>query len=68
MDPATLEDLQATDSEPGVTRVLTEEGWEESIYVDPGDDWRLLEDGSWASPDGRIRSWPLAGPEPPEPR
>lgn len=68
MDPARLEDLEPTEPEPGITRVLTEEGWEESIYIDPSDDWRLLEDGSWASPDGGIRSWPMAGPEPAEPR
>jgi hypothetical protein len=67
MDPARMEDQQPTDPEPGVTRVLTEEGWEESMYVDPSDDWRLLEDGSWCSPDGRTRSWPLAGPDPGEP-
>jgi hypothetical protein len=30
MDPARLEDLESTDLEPGVTRVLTEEGWEAS--------------------------------------
>jgi hypothetical protein len=68
MDAPRLEDMESTDPEPGVTRVLTEEGWEESIYIDPGDDWRMLEDGSWASPDGRTRSWPVGGPEPPEPR
>jgi hypothetical protein len=48
----------------GVTRVLTDEGWEDATYVDPEDDWLLLEDGSWTSPDGRIRSWPALGPEP----
>jgi hypothetical protein len=67
MDPARLEDLESTNAEPGVTRVLTEEGWEESIYIDPADDWRLLDDGSWTSPDGRTRSWPVRGPEPTEP-
>jgi hypothetical protein len=46
---------------------LTEEGWEEALYVDPSDDWSLLADGSWSSPDGRTRSWPLVGPEPAEP-
>jgi hypothetical protein len=66
MDPMKADDLDLTEPEPGVTRVLTEEGWEESIYIDPGEDWRLLDDGSWSSPDGHARSWPLAGPEPAE--
>ena len=59
--------LDLAQAEPGVTRVLTEEGWEEALYVDPSDDWSLLADGSWSSPDGRTRSWPLVGPEPAEP-
>jgi hypothetical protein len=67
VDPARREDLESSDLEPGVTRVLTDEGWEEATYVDPGNDWRLLDDGSWASPDGRTRSWPVVGPEPSEP-
>jgi len=67
MDTQSLDQPEAMDAEPGVTRVLTDEGWEESIYIDPEDDWRLLEDGSWASPDRRTRSWPLAGPEPASP-
>lgn len=46
----------------GTTVVLTAEGWEEADYEDPGDDWRLLADGSYLSPDRTIRSWPLAGP------
>jgi hypothetical protein len=67
MDSPILDQLEAIDPEPGVTRVLTDEGWEVSIYIDPEDDWLLLEDGSWASPDGRTRSWPLAGPGSAEP-
>jgi hypothetical protein len=67
MNPLGVNEVDVVDPEPGVTRVLTEEGWEESIYIDPGDEWRLLDDGSWASPDGLTRSWPLAGPEPAEP-
>jgi hypothetical protein len=47
---------------PGTTVVLTSSGWESAAYVDPGDDWRPLEDGSWVSTDGLIRSWPVAGP------
>ena len=60
-------DVDVAEWEPGVTRVLTDEGWEESIYIDPGDDWRLQDDGSWASPDGQTRSWPPAAPEPATP-
>ena len=43
---------------------LTDEGWEASDYIDPGDDWALQADGSYLSPDGTLRSWPAAGPEP----
>ena len=48
----------------GVTRVLTDQGWEDADYLDPEDDWLLLDDGSWSSPDGRCRSWPAFAPEP----
>lgn len=68
MDSLTFDEPDPIDVEPGVTRVLTDEGWEESVYIDPDEDWRLLDDGSWSSPDGRTRSWPLAGPEPDEAR
>jgi hypothetical protein len=44
------------------TVVLTADGWEDADYVEPGDDWRLLADGSYLSLDGTLRSWPLAGP------
>ena len=44
------------------TVVLTSEGWEDTDYVEPGHDWRLLADGSYLSPDGTLRSWPLAAP------
>jgi hypothetical protein len=44
--------------------ILTDAGWEEAEYIEPERDWRLMDDGSYLSPDGRIRSWPLAGPEP----
>lgn len=46
----------------GTSVVLTGEGWEEADYVEPGDDWHVLADGSYLSPDRTIRSWPLAGP------
>lgn len=49
--------------EPGTTVVLTTSGWEAATYVDPGDDWHPLEDGSYVSPDGHTRSWPTAGHE-----
>ena len=62
MEPAEIQDID--DVERGVTRVLTDEGWDDASYVDPADDWTLLADGSWSSPDGRIRSWPAFGPEP----
>lgn len=55
---------QAEDQEPGTTRTLTSEGWEDAPYVEPDDSWRLLDDGSWLSPDEQTRSWRLAGPEP----
>jgi len=48
--------------EPGTTSVLTEEGWQLTRYEEPGDDWRLLRDGSWESPDGLTRSFPLDTP------
>jgi hypothetical protein len=49
----------------GRTMVLTEQGWEASEYVDPESDWIESEDGSYRSPDGTIRTWPLAGTEAP---
>lgn len=51
------------DLEPGTTRVLTAEGWEEALYVEPEASWELLADGTWLSPDGRTRSAPLFGPD-----
>jgi hypothetical protein len=67
MDASSVEEHEALDLEPGTSRVLTESGWEDAGYVDPAEDWHLLADGSWESPDGRTRSWPLTGPERPEP-
>ncbi|HEX9634985.1 MAG TPA: hypothetical protein VGB34_05805 [Candidatus Limnocylindria bacterium] len=54
---------ELTSQAPGTTVVLSAEGWEEADYAEPGDDWRLLGDGSYLSPDGTIRSWPLVGPD-----
>lgn len=64
MDTKLNELHDASDQERGVTRVLSYEGWEDVAYVDPEDDWLLLDDGSWSSPDGRVRSWPAFAPEP----
>ena len=65
IDPADVQDLD--ELEPGVTRVLTDEGWDDALYIEPGDDWILLEDGSWSSPDGRIRSRPFGLEPQPDP-
>jgi DNA-binding transcriptional MerR regulator len=67
MNHLDMDELHVADQEPGATRILTEEGWEDASFVDPDDDWRLLEDGSWTSPDGRTRTWLAVGPEPPGP-
>ena len=67
MHASGVEEREAMDQEPGTTRVLTDSGWEHADYVDPAADWHLLGDGSWESPDGQTRSWPLTGPERPEP-
>jgi hypothetical protein len=48
----------------GSTVALGPEGWEAAAYMDPDDDWNLLPDGSYLSPDGLTRTWPHAGPEP----
>lgn len=61
-EPRLEDELEA--QEPGSTYVLTGDGWEVSDYVDPADDWSLQSDGSYLSPDGAVRTWPLAGPEP----
>lgn len=55
-------DDQVVAGAPGATVALTTEGWEDADYVEPGDDWHLLADGSYLSPDGTLRSWPLAAP------
>ncbi len=47
---------------PGTTMNLTETGWERCAYVAPGDDWLVREDGSFVSPDERVRTWPYADP------
>jgi hypothetical protein len=51
------------EQEAGTTRMLTSDGWEDCLYTEPDDTWRLLEDGSWVSPDGLTRTWPLMGPD-----
>lgn len=39
----------ALNFERGVTRVLTDEAWDDASCIDPAGDWILLDDGSWAS-------------------
>jgi hypothetical protein len=62
MDERAEDELES--QEAGSTFVLGVEGWESSDYLDPADDWDLLIDGSYLSPDGTVRSWPLVGPLP----
>ena len=68
MDELMTVDERALDEmdpqEAGSTFALGGEGWEVADYLDPADDWSLLDDGSYLSPDGTIRTWPTAGPEP----
>ena len=47
---------------PGTSVILIGEGWEGADYVEPGDDWHVLVDGSYVSPDGTVRSWPRFRP------
>jgi hypothetical protein len=60
-EPRSEDEIEA--QEPGSTYALTPDGWEVSDYVDPADDWSLLSDGSYLSPDRTLRTWPLVGPE-----
>ena len=48
----------------GSTMVLTPEGWEPAEYVPPAAGWARFVDGSYVSPDGSVRSWPLMGTGP----
>jgi hypothetical protein len=57
-----VDDIETQDA--GSTFVLGSEGWEAADYLDPEDDWHLQPDGSYVSPDGTLRTWPAAGPEP----
>jgi hypothetical protein len=61
--PQRFEDEAAAEA-AGVTWVLTDQGWEDSDYIEPADDWTMLEDGSYQSPDGLIRTTLLTGSEP----
>jgi hypothetical protein len=67
--PEAMDDTRAPNEDEaaslGRSTILTDEGWEEAEYTEPESDWRVMDDGSYLSPDGRTRSWPLAGPEPP---
>lgn len=64
MTPIERDEDLAPDLAPGQTVVLTPEGWEASEYLAPADDWIPRLDGSFESPDGLTRSWPLAGAGP----
>lgn len=44
------------------TYQLSEHGWEEVEYVEPGPDWRVTDDGSYESPDGQMRTKPTSEP------
>jgi hypothetical protein len=50
--------------EPGDTFTLTAEGWQRVEYAEPERGWHLRSDGSWESPDGQTRTWPLDAPMP----
>ena len=62
LDLGAAEEMEA--AEEGSTFVIGPDGWEAVDYVDPEPNWSLQADGSFVSPDGSTRSWPLAGPEP----
>jgi len=62
MDERAMDEIDP--QEAGSTFVFGGEGWEIADYLDPADDWSLLPDGSYLSPDGTLRTWPAAGPEP----
>lgn len=46
----------------GSSVVLTPEGWQRVDYAEPDETWTLRDDGSYESPDGRTRTWPLNPP------
>ncbi len=59
-EPTTMDPIE--EDAPGTSVTLTEEGWQSVDYMEPGDDWTPLEDGSYESPDGTMRTWPLSNP------
>jgi len=61
MNPAEMLEFEEA-GEPGTTATLTSEGWQVVDYEEPGEGWRLRDDGSWESPDGQTRSYPLDSP------
>jgi hypothetical protein len=67
MDERIALDLGADDemevAEEGSTFIIGVDGWEAVDYVDPSDDWSVQPDGSFLSPDGSTRTWPLSAPE-----
>ncbi len=52
------------DDEPDLpaTYQLSDNGWEEVDYVEPGTDWTVTDDGAYESPDGRTRTRPVSEP------
>ncbi len=62
-----MSDAQTPDFDPEnpvapASFALTEGGWEEIDYIEPGADWRITEDGSYESPDGLTRTRPISEP------
>jgi hypothetical protein len=49
---------------PGTTMVLGDQGWEACDFVEPENDWSRLDNGSYVSPNGRLRTWLLTGSGP----
>jgi hypothetical protein len=49
---------------PGTTMLLGDQGWEACEFVEPESDWSRLDDGSYVSPNGRLRTWLLTGSGP----
>jgi len=54
--------------EAGSSVTLTVEGWQRVEYAEPDETWTVRADGSYESPDGQTRSWPLNPPAEEQPR
>ena len=57
-----LRTMAPDEEDAAVTFTLTPDGWEAVEYVEPTSDWTPLEDGSYESPDGTVRSYPQSNP------